>query len=770
MGGIIGAIIRHPFVIIAVFLATCTGAATIHSRGANYDMSHRTMAPHNTPEFAVFEEFVEIFGDSNDLFLVALKADPLVSNKNLRVIERVTAKLDGLEATQSVTSLTNVKDIQGRDGALDVSAFLEAIPQPVATLAKLRRRFINDSVVGQNLISSDGSTTVIAVRLSEARMDWDQHFDYFDAVEKIVDAERRNGVELHIVGYPYISTVLIRHMIEDTAVFIPLSLLIMSTLLWLIFGQLRATFMPLVPVGVAATLTLGLLTACGFPMSLLTGQGVLTTLILVIGMADGIHLLNRYQEEISAQPAGERLIQLAVTVRHVGSACFLTSLTTALGFLSLAIADVPTVRDFGIFGAAGIGFAYLGAVVLLPAMIVLAERRAVSSVAATHTSGVLDRLLERTADLVSVHPRTILVSSVAVFVCAAACIPYARVESGPTGDLKKDDPAIRALNFLEENLGGAYPTEIVFEGGGPDSIKSPLLLEALDRIGEELVELPYVSKINSPTSFIKKMNRAMHDGSADAERIPETQEGVAQYLLLFEMAGSDNEFDRLVTYDYSIGRMTAMTKELESEEYDHLIETIDTLATAHMPPGTDLYASGESPVWNSASPILINTLVRSLYLAMPLIFLVTTIAFRSPKLGVLSALPNLLPITIGLGLLAPLDITLRFSTITAFPVAFGLAIDDTIHFLARYRSELERGASVEEAVRVTILTAGRAMVLTSLLLVAGFGSLFASNFLGMIHVATLNCIILLAALFGDLLLLPALLLLFQPKVGAISDQ
>lgn len=193
-----------------------------------------------------------------------------------------------------------------------------------------------------------------------------------------------------------------------------------------------------------------------------------------------------------------------------------------------------------------------------------------------------------------------------------------------------------------------------------------------------------------------------------------------------------------------------------------LIAEVEKLESGRMPPGTNLHVSGEGPVWQAAARILISTLIQSLYIAMPLVFLVTGLAFRSFRLGVLSILPNLLPLTIALGLMAPLDIALRFSTITAFPLAFGLAIDDTIHFLARYKAERAAGLSNDEAVRRTITTTGRPMFLTSALLVAGFSVLLVSNFLGIVHVTLLMCLILVVALLGDLVLLPALLLTFPP--------
>jgi predicted RND superfamily exporter protein len=357
---------------------------------------------------------------------------------------------------------------------------------------------------------------------------------------------------------------------------------------------------------------------------------------------------------------------------------------------------------------------------------------------------------------------------------SAAAIPWVRIDGRPTLDLKAADPARRSLDFLDRNLGGAYPLEILIDGARTDAIKEPALLAAVAEVKAGLEARPEVSRATSPVEFIKKMNRAMEGDAPDGYRLPATREAVAQYLLLFEMAGSDAEFERLVNYDYSVARMTAVTTDLPAERYEDLLAAVERLGAAHMPAGTSLRVSGEGPVWHAATDTLISTLLRSLYVAMPLVFLVTGLAFRSLRLGAISILPNLVPITLALGLLAPLDIALRFSTITAFPLAFGLAIDDTIHFLARYRAELAAGRTNEEAVRTTIKTTGRAMFLTSALLVAGFSVLFVSSFLGIVHVTFLMCLILVVALAGDLLLLPALLLTFPPasapeRLGATRE-
>jgi len=760
-GRLVRLVARHRWAIIASFVVACLAGAYVHATRAYYDMTYRTMAPRHTPEAAAFERFSEVFGTANDVFLIAFHDVPLLSDRNLAMIGRITDRIEALDGTHSVTSLTNALDIVGHDGTLDVVEFIDGMPDGETSRAQLAQRLTTDPVLAAGLISRDGTTAALMVRIDEGKQDFDFWSAYFGDVSRILDEEGRGRVEFHLAGYPYISNMLLRYMIQDTVRFIPLTMSLMAVFLWLSFGRLRAMWMPIVPVVVASTLALGALTACGLPMSLLTGQGVLTTLIMVIGISDGIHLLARYDEDAADDPTADAPTVLRTTLRHVGSACFLTSLTTAIGLASLAVADVPSVRDFGIFGALGVGLAYVGALVLLPALILVVERGRKATPRKTATATWIDRILAWIADFVPRRRISIMVGACLLLAVSLAATPLAVIDGRPALDFKKSDPVRRSLDFLERTLGGAYPLEVLIDGGGPDGIKNPELLAAVDHVKQGLESLPDVARVTSPVEFIKKMNRAMDDNAPDAYRLPATSDAVAQYLLLFEMAGSDGEFDRLVNYDYSIARMTAITADVTPPRYEALIQAVDRLKDGQLPDGTDLYVSGEGPVWQSAAHTLIATLIRSLYIAMPLVLLVTGLAFRSARLGTISILPNVIPLTLALGLLGPLGITLRFSTITAFPLAFGLAIDDTIHFLARYRSELRSGATVDEAVHRTITTTGRPMFLTSAMLVAGFSVLFVSNFLGIIHVTILMCVILVSALFGDLLLLPALLLTFR---------
>ncbi len=756
---------RYPHVIIAIFLALFVVAIHLHSTYRHYNFTFETMAPKDTSEYADYKEFEDLFGIGGVMFIIAFEDEPLVTNENLAMIDRIMQRIEALDGTDTMVGLSNALDIRATEDGLDVSEFVERIPLDQQGLDDVRERLLSDPLMVGNLISADGTLAAMIGRFEEWSSDPEVRFAYFNEVDRILAEEGRGRVEFHQAGVPYMDRTLVGHIVRDTAVFIPMTILIFALLLWAAFGQMRAIWMPLLPVVIAGAMTLGALSGSGTPMSVLTGEGLLMTLIMVLGLSNSVHLLNRYQEDVARAP-DNRPRALAETLRHIGVACFLTSVTTAIGFISLTVTDIPTLRQFGIFGSAGILFAYAGTVLLLPATIVVLERWRATSPRSPGASRAVDSFVRTTAEIVIRHPRTIIAIGVAIFAGSAVAMTAVEIDSRFRRDLKSDDPAVRSMDFIEARLGGAFPLHILVKGDRPDTIKRPEVLAEMEILRAGMEALPTVSKVISPTQFIKKMNRAMNEGREDAYRLPETKEAVAQYLLLFEMAGSDNEFDRLVSYDYSTARMTARTEDHPPAQYRATIARLHELVADRFPEGVEVYEAGEAPLFHTVTTRLIGSLVKSLYFAMPLIFLITALAFRSGKLALLCILPNVLPLTVGMGFLGLTGISLRFSTIVAFPVAFGLAIDGTIHFLARYRLEIAAGRGPEEAVRATLTTAGRAMVMTTVFLVSGYAVMLFSNFMAMVHMALLMSIIVVSALVGDLLVLPALLLIFRPEIPA----
>jgi predicted RND superfamily exporter protein len=769
-------VVRRPFAVIGLFVALCAGAAWIHAQNARYDFSFHTMAPTSTEAYARWIRFVATFGNDNDTYLIGFRDDPLLTNENLERIARITERLEALDITATVTSLTNTLDIRGEGDVLDVVEYVGDIPVSETELAELGRRFADDEILVGNMISEDGKTTAIVGRILPGYSDPEIRTAYFDLVDEILADESAGNVEFHTAGIPFMDANIMRHMLRETRVLIPAVLIVMSVSLWLVFGSLRMIWMPITPIVIAAIVTLGTISGVGLPMSLLTGQGFLTTLIVVIGLSDGVHLMNRYGEDLAAGgPDPDRKEALRSTLRHVGRACLLTSVTTAVGFGALAFSDIPTTREFGIFGAYAIGLAYLGAVVFLPACIVATDKIRFRSPRPPGDDGWMTRGLSAAAEFSIARPRTVLAAGIIVFLASAALSTRVRVDNRFTQGLRYNDPGRVATRFFDTNMGGTYPLEIIVEGDAPDAAKSPEVLAAMERVRVGLEAMPNVAKVYSPVVYIKKMNRALAGGGDESYSIPETGDAVAQNLLLFEMAGGDGEFDRLITYDYSTVRMVAFLHDMPPPEYRKIVDRLREIASENLPPGIRIYESGGEPLFHTVTERLVGTLIRSLYLVMPVAFVIIGVAFRSFRFAVISILPNLLPLTIGLGFLGAADISLRFSTVIAFPVGFGLAIDDTIHFLARYGEERRSGLSCLPAVRRTLVTSGRAMILTTGMLILGYVTMLLSAFLGVVHMGLVIIVILAAALFGDLLVLPATIVLFdraettKGKAAGLSD-
>lgn len=758
-------VLLRPRLVLMAFLAVCAAATWVHMERGRWDFSYESMAPKGTPEVAAFDRFQEDFDDdSSTVFLIAFTADPLVTDENLAMIERITAGLEQLDDTDSVLSLSNFADIRAAKDGLEVSEFVEEIPVGPPGLGHLGDRFASDPIVSGGLISPDGRTTAIIGRMTDWAADPVVRERYFAGVDAVLEEEE--GVEFHMAGIPYMDNILMEYIERDTKLMMPLSVIVLALMVWFAFGRMRATWMTIAPFLIAGALTLGTMSAVGIPMTLLTGEPVLMLLILVIGISNGVHILNRYEEDIRLHDDGQRRSALISTMRHMGRACLLTSVTTAVGFAALATSNIPSIRDFGIFGALGIMLAYVGAVVFLPAAVAATERRKPWRVPPTRGSDLLDRFLISVASLPIRNPKTVIATGLVLVAISVVATGWVQVDNRYSRDLKSDNPALVSMDFLHKAFGGSFVLDMVVDAGEPDGIKDPELLAAMDKLGAGMEEHGLISKVFNPVTFIKKMNQAMTGGDPKAFRVPGSAEAVAQYLLLFEMAGGDSEYDRMVSYDYSKARMGAYTIELDPEEYEsvlgHLRGLVDRIFGS-FGDSIEVYEAGGLPLFYTVSNELISTLMRSLYLAMPVIVVITAFAFRSVRLGLLSVLPNVIPITVGLGLLGLTGISLRFSTIVAFPIAFGLAIDDTIHFLHRYRLELQGGAGHEEAVRTALRTAGRAMVLTTVFLIAGFAVMLASNFLAMVHMSLTLGVILVAALFGDLLVLPALLQLFVSR-------
>ncbi|RME06404.1 MAG: hypothetical protein D6812_01685 [Deltaproteobacteria bacterium] len=434
----------------------------------------------------------------------------------------------------------------------------------------------------------------------------------------------------------------------------------------------------------------------------------------------------------------------------------MTSATTAVGFASLTVSEIVPIREFGYFAAFGVAAAFVIAIVLTPIALSFLRRIEVRQ---QRRKASLQGLLAWIAEVNERHPGKVAGISGILCLLAAFGIPRIAVETNFLEFFKKDDPAVFQVRFIEEHLTAIDILKIVLDGGEPGAFKEPERLAFLEALRAFLEAQPEITRTIAIPDFLKKVNQAFHDGDPQAYRLPETRQAVSQYLLLFE--GDDRaeeELARLINFDRSRVRVTALVKMIGSRDQEALLGRIASWMKAHCPPGIHFDFSGAVKISATVMNSVVNAQIESFALALVMITGMMILMLRSWKLGLVSMIPNVLPILLTLGLMGWAAIPLNIATAMTASIAIGLAVDDTIHFLSRYQIERKRLGDPRAAIRTTLLSVGPALITTSVVLFFGFFISIFSSTRPSIHFAILAAVTIVTALLADLFLTPVCLL------------
>jgi predicted RND superfamily exporter protein len=711
------------------------------------------------PDTAFLKTFKEQFGADDDLVVLLLEADDVFRPEVLRAVARLTHRMRALEAVRHVESLTTLPDL-GDDGAgaVDTRALFGRIPDDPAGIAPLRRRALRSHLLRGRVVSADARLTAVVANLAPgAQRDRENQL----AVKRIRAAaaavELPPGVRLHLAGVPVVRQEAVRMLIDDQLRFLPLGSALIGLLLFWLYRRLHGVLIPLVSVLLSSGYTVALMGFLDLPLDILSN--VLPLLVMVYGVADAVHLLGRMHEELGRRQ--QRELALRVALRHLGVACLLTSATTAIGFGSLTTATMRILRRFGLLAAGGVMVAYLVTMVVVPLGLAWLRPRPGPDGRPrppARTLRALDRALARVAALAVRRPRSLFAGGLLLGLGGAALGTGVKVDNYLLGIYREDHPMVQATRLAEQNLEGVVVMEVSIRGRpGSAALKDPRVLSAMARLQRWLERQPGVTGTLSLADIVMELHRAV----VGTRAFPKDARGVAQLLL---MAEDDGRLERLVDYPYEWGRIHVSLRDIGAVRYLELARRararVAGLQLSRL--GVQARVSGTSLIAYRAINRLSRDMLVSLSVALAVIAVVLMLLFRSPQVGLMSLLPNAIPLAVGVGFMRLAGLRLEPVTVMVYSIALGIAVDDTIHFLVRYREELRRGADAAGAVRATLRTAGRAMVFTSALLIGGFSVTLISNFPGTVRFGQLGMVILATALVTDLLVTPACCLLFRP--------
>ena len=674
-------------------------------------------------------------------------------------------------AVDDVLSLVNARRTVMDGETLKVGTWFEA-KETFETLDQWRAEVMSDKTLKGNLISQDGTHSLIVVK---ARfMSVEDHDRFHDALEALLTQHIEEGFELTLGGAPAIDSTFNRLMLKDMVILLLAAIIIMGLILTYLFRRLVAILAPIAAVSLAVLWTLGSMAYLGLAVGMISSM--LPAFIFVVGVGDSVHLLSVYRTERLLGTHNREAIVRAVA--RTGQPVLLTTLTTAIGLFSFEMASVVAIQELGLAGGIGVVMAMLTTLTILPVCLFWFAGTT-SQYQPTKRVDPIDRFLVGCFSLskpTTAHPtrrrtRTLIVSSIAV-VIGIYGITDLKVGHDPIYWFGEDVPVRQASFLLDEEFKGSMRTSILIRAPGERGIKDRELLVALEAFEAHLLAFEdpktgrqMVGGVTSIVDIVKETHRALL-GEEDNYRIPDTERGVSDMLFLFENAGPQQLRD-FATIDLKKTVMQVACEGREASEYGPFIAHIKAGIQTHFTPlgaeHVSVALTGGVPMFYSVVTSLIDDLIRSFGTALALITLMMIGFLGSFKLGLLAMVPNLTPIVLVTGFMGYAGIEVDLNNLLIASIVIGIAVDDTIHLLHHIRHHLDRGESVETALEYSRRDAGKAVVSTSLILMAGFFCFTAGSTLPLMRFGLLASLAITMALAVDLVALPALLRLVYTK-------
>jgi uncharacterized protein len=716
------------------------------------------------PVYQDYERFRAEFGGTRAL-IIAIKADSadrLFSRETLRVIDVISGDIERVETVERVNSLATATiveamgtDAAGDDAGLEVRPLLEDLE--TRDPAEIKRRALEDDLIRGDLVSDDGSTTAIIVGFDEDRID-EVRAGVIQKIHEIVDPKLPAGVRAYYNGSLEISETYNRITLDNQRKFTPPILLFTVVAIYFSFRSWRKTMLTMFAVLISLLWTLGLYSLMGFSYNVLASM--LVPLIVVLAIADDVHIMQHWDEE---RRHGDVEHAFKATIAHLAAPLLGASATTALGMLSLATSNVVAVRAFGIGSAVGIMVDFVISLVLMPTLLSLVKPETAE---APHERYFLAPL-KSIARFSSAHPGRVLVVSVGLALVAALGILRLRVDTNHISFFSADHPLGQSAAVIDKELGGVYSFQLMLEGP-PESLKTPDALQRLDRLEKELRQFPHVRKVTSVADYVKRINRELNDGRADANVVPSDADTIAQELFVFALGGEGrHELGRVVASDYSRAQVSIKLQSMSSDLVLEQVEHADRMAKeAFAGTGIAVLTTGSGRLFSTLDHYLVMSQLNSFATAFFTVFGVIFVVFRSFRFGLLTIAPNLLPVLAVLGIMGFLDISMNVATVMVASVALGIVDDDTIHFINRYRREAAAGRSTDEAIEIATAHEGRASLTTAIINSAGYGVLLLSEYKPTAWFGGLLALTMLTAFLAEVFILPATIKLLPRVFGA----
>lgn len=754
-------IIKYKWLVLILILAVTFFMVT-QMKHLVFDNSKEIWFVKGDKAITLLDKFHHHFGNDEFVFIL-LEPEELFKRETLSLAFELAEELEGrVPYLRDITWLGNVEHMETEGSTIRINDFIEILPDSPEQMGLLREKAMADTDYTYNFISEDALAAGMVLNMENYPGDkmGEAESEIATAVKEVVANARYASLNLKSLGGPLLNHEYSTLASKETGLFLCVGLLFQVLILYWAARRFRGVFVPVAVVCLSVIWTMGTIGLIGFKINMLIGM--IPTLLICVGIGDSIHFISEYRARCVG--GSSRIEAMARTFSLVGPATLFTTVTTAAAFLAFLTLHVKAYNELGVYAAIGVFAAFVLTIALVPAIFLIGGKKS-SKKKARHSerkdSDIISRILLRIYDVASGYPRLIVSFFLVLTLISLAGTAQLKVESNTAKMLKPGVPIRIAYDRVDEKMGGSMSLEIMLDTGKKDGVKSLAFLKKMDQLQTFLDNHPKTTRTDSVLNVIRKIHYHVHGEEPGPGILPGSDRSVSEYLFLYETGGGD-ELDKMVGFEYDTARITVKMKVLDTANVRAFIQDVEAFVEPLFTTGTVVETTG-ALTWVKSLNDKINVGLRdSMIAAFVAIALVMTLLFRSIWLGMISMIPNLFPVVVSLGALGLSGSYMDMAIMSSSAVILGVSVDDTIHFFMRFKTEFNKHKNYNQALRATLLSVGRALTLTTLILTAGFIVMVLSSVTGMIKFGLLAPFAFIWALIADLLLVPAMIILIKP--------
>lgn len=731
----------------------------------SYEMAR--LLPHDSETQLDYNYFVDKFGESDNLMLIGVDIDSFFVYQKFSKWQKFSESLKTIDGVNNVFSIVDAVDLKKNEKQKKFESYkifesvknqadLDKSFEKYKQLPFYNDRFINDKAA------------VLILNLDDKFIGSSKRKELISSITSLGDLYSKESTnKIYYSGLPYLRTTNSEMIRNEVRLFIILAMLVTAIILFLFFRSVKAMLISMLIVAIGVTWSFGTLAILDYEITILSA--LIPPLLIVIGVPNSIFLINKYHNEFKAH--GNKSKALVRMIKRVGNITILTNTTTALGFATFILTSSQDLRQFGLVASLNIFAVFFLSLLLIPILLSY-----ISPPKQRHTKH-LDRkwihyITTKIIYWVTHRREHIYVYTIIIAVVAFFGLLKMKTSGNITDDIPKDTEFYQGISFFEKNFNSVLPFEITIDTHRKNGMTRLSTLKKIDMLVDTLATYPQFSRSISMIDAVKFFKQAVYNGNSKYYELPNSQE--KNWLLNYADNSdiSSTWMDTFLDEDKQVGRVSLQVTDIGTKEMKEirtkLRGQIDQIFDKEK---YNVKMTGSSVVFLEGTTYLVKNLFTSLFLAILLISLFMAWMFNSFRMVMVSLIPNLIPLLLTAAIMGYFSIAIKPSTILVFGIAFGISVDDTIHFLAKYRQELKYNGNIRKSVKKAIRETGVSMIYTSIVLFFGFSIFITSQFGGTIALGLLVSLTLMIALLSNLVLLPALLLTLEKSIfeEAIQD-